>query len=153
MVSSTLWAFQIWAPEPRTRKWRLKEKNEISGTHFLNTHDVRCPAGGLKWSISLSLHGPISQMRKRRLSSFTSCCLAGEGWSWDLGPAWSRPRAVLSPLRVPAPFSKDDFRETAGPPAFKENASAVNLRCFYVPKQARLGPRCLPRWCLNTCTS
>lgn len=53
-----------------------------------------------------------------------------------MGP---KPRLVQSTASLPlcslALSSKDDFRETAVPPAIKENASAVNLRCFHVLKQ------------------
>lgn len=82
-------------------------------------------------------------MRRQRLSSFTHRHLAGEGWSWDPSPAWSE-HTILA-IAGPGSFFKDDFRETAGPPAIKENASAVNVRCFYVPKQARFRAEMSPQ--------
>lgn len=90
-------------------------------SHFRNTHDVGCQAGCLKYTISLSLHGPILRMRRLRLREVIhQRHLTGEGWSWELSP-------VRSSL---APSSKNDFGGRAMPPTIKENAPTIHFRCF-----------------------
>ena len=105
--------------------------------HFLNTNNTRYHVGCLKYTISLSswLHFTEEETEAQRghLPNVTWLVRDGIGNQTQPGPEHS-----ILPSCSLALFSQGDFRETAVPPAIKENACAVTLRCFYVLKIGKI---------------